>query len=75
MRYVYESRNIAMRLDLDKAPSQPLPSMFGRGSEKLEKHLTFKSTNRNSIVTVVSNEAPFIMAFGMTLFDLVLAKI
>ena len=36
-----------------------------RESEKLEKHFTFKSTNRNSIVTAMSNEAPF----GMPLFD------
>ena len=81
-----------MRLDLEKAPSQPLPSMsmnsrchmklIGRarrqqivhaegGSEKSEKHFTFKSANRNSIVTAVSNEAPI----GMPLFDFVLAKI
>ena len=37
----------------------------GRGSEKSEKNLTFKSTNRNSIVMAVSEEAPF----GMPLFD------
>ena len=37
----------------------------GRGSEKLEKHFTFISANRNSIVTAVSNEAPF----GRPLFD------
>ena len=31
----------------------------GRGSEKSEKHFTFKSANGYSIVTAVSNEAPF----------------
>ena len=43
----------------------------GRGSEKSEKHFTFKSANRHSIVTAVSNEAPF----GMPLFDFVSASI
>ena len=38
-----------------------------RGSEKSEKHFTFKSANRNSIPTAVSNEAPF----GMPLSDFV----
>ena len=40
-----------------------------RGSEKSEKRFTFKSANRNSIVTAVSNKAPF----GMPLFEFVLA--
>ena len=37
----------------------------GRGSEKSEKHFTFKSANRNPIVTAVLNEA----LFGMPSFD------
>ena len=43
----------------------------GRGSEKSEKHFTFKSANRTAIVRAVSNEAPF----GMPVFDFVPAWI
>ena len=37
----------------------------GRESEKSEKHFTFKSANRKSIVTAESNEA----VFGKPLLD------